>query len=251
MNRPDDQARAGGHPADPVLHDFLDGELDAAAVDQVTAHLEECARCRGMVEDLERLRDRARALPPELAPRRDLWPDIAARIEAGRLAAGTAETGERGRPRIAPSPGPREERVGRPQPRRWPSLTGPRWGMAAAAALAALAAGTLLLTGGPDAPGAGPTAGTGEPTVTFASEIREVEESYRPAIEELRVLVDAQELSPETREVLEANLAMIERAIEESREAVRSDPQGHLALTNLRRMYDAKVEALRTVAMRY
>jgi hypothetical protein len=251
MNRRDDQVRTGGHPSDPVLHDFLDAELDAAAVDRVTAHLEECARCRRMVGDLERLRQQARALPPEVPPRRDLWPDIAARIEAGRLTAGTGGTGGTGRPHVAPSPGPREERVGRPQLRRWPSLTGPRWGMAAAAALAALAAGTLLLTGGPDAPGAGPTAGTGESTVTFASEIREVEESYRPAIEELRVLVDARELSPETREVLEANLAVIERAIEESREAVRSDPQGHLALTNLRRMYDAKVEALRTVAMRY
>jgi hypothetical protein len=70
------------------------------------------------------------------------------------------------------------------------------------------------------------------------------------AVEELEALVAARELAPETRAVLEENLAVIERAIEESRAAVRADPQGYQALESLRRMYDAKVVTLRTVAVR-
>jgi hypothetical protein len=68
---------------DARLADYLDDEPpgglapgERAAVDQ---HVAACARCRALVRDLGALADHAAALPA-LAPPRDLWPDIAARL---------------------------------------------------------------------------------------------------------------------------------------------------------------------------
>jgi hypothetical protein len=275
---------AGGHPDEATLQDHLDGELPPEAADRIRDHLAGCEACRSLFRDLEDLRARARALPSERDPSRDLWPGIEARIRAGAGGERAADSpslsgssvpgatsssegppspsdgatspsdGPRGadeRWRVSPRRGPRERRTGRSglPSRRFASVAG----LAAAAAIAAVAAGTLLFMGDASLPGngsglaGGGTEETGE--VALATEVRQVEDAYRPAIEELRALADARALSPETRAVLEQNLQVIERAIEESREAVLADPEGHRALESLRRMYDAKVEVLRTVAV--
>ncbi len=227
------------HPHPAILHELLDGELDPEAEARAHGHLEECASCREAFRELAELRNRARALPREVEPARDLWPGIEARL---RMKAEGASS--------SPSSGQRslDRRAG--SAKRRPKPAGLAWALAAAAGLAAIVAGTLLFTGAPNRTGNAPSVAGSEPTAHFASELRDLEEAYRPAIEELRGLVDSRELTPETRAVLEENLAVIERAIEESQQAVRTDPQGHLALNNLRRMYDAKVEVLRTVAVR-
>jgi hypothetical protein len=237
MNTFDDREPGGDHPEEELLHDLLDGDLEPEAATRATRHLEACAPCRASFHELEELRARARSLSRDAAPARDLWPGIEARL---RGSAGVAAE------RVAHRRGPNERRAGRPRPpfhRR-----GPAWGLAAAAGLAAIVGGSIYFADAREQTAADPSGA--EPTARFASEVLQVEEAYRPAIEELEALVAARELAPETRAVLEENLAVIERAIEESRAAVRADPQGYQALESLRRMYDAKVVTLRTVAVR-
>src|SRR5262249_28947684 len=55
------------------LSEYLDGELDADERAACAAHVEHCAGCRAVLEDLRRLASEARALAPR-PPERDLWP---------------------------------------------------------------------------------------------------------------------------------------------------------------------------------
>ena len=66
---------------DSVLSAWFEGDLDEAGRRAVDAHLRECLRCASVVRDLETISREAAKLPA-LAPSRDLWDGIAARIEA-------------------------------------------------------------------------------------------------------------------------------------------------------------------------
>src|SRR5712671_6188295 len=66
---------------DAALPDYLEGTLDDAARNAAEMHLRECVRCAGLVKDIENIRKEAAALP-DLAPSRDLWQGIEARIAA-------------------------------------------------------------------------------------------------------------------------------------------------------------------------
>jgi len=68
---------------EPLLHPYLDGELDAASATQVQAHLESCATCGQYFGDLEELRQEIAAAGLEFAPRPALARKVAA---AGRRA---------------------------------------------------------------------------------------------------------------------------------------------------------------------
>ncbi|HEX6929604.1 MAG TPA: hypothetical protein VF267_10160 [Gammaproteobacteria bacterium] len=66
------------------LDDFIDGDL---AVDDNRAqemHARECAACAKALATARNLQQQAFALPMERAPTRDLWPEIAARLEPAR-----------------------------------------------------------------------------------------------------------------------------------------------------------------------
>ena len=90
------------------LSAYLDGDLAADEHREVETHLRTCVPCRRLYRDLQELNGRIRDWDPEVTPRRDLWPQVAARIERDRSPA-------------APPP------AGRPLR---------RWALAAAAALA-------------------------------------------------------------------------------------------------------------------
>jgi anti-sigma factor RsiW len=66
---------------DAVLSAWFEGDLELAERQAVDAHLRECLRCAAIVRDIEAIRRDAGNLP-EMAPSRDLWEGIAARIEA-------------------------------------------------------------------------------------------------------------------------------------------------------------------------
>src|SRR5438876_3204291 len=66
---------------DAALPDYLEGALDASAQGSVEGHLNECVRCASLLRDIENIRKEAAALP-DLAPSRDLWQGIEARIAA-------------------------------------------------------------------------------------------------------------------------------------------------------------------------
>jgi hypothetical protein len=222
------------------LSEYLDGELGEADRAAIEVHLRECAVCRATLEDLRvvvgmaaRLEDR----PPE----RDLWAGIAARIGAARPDSGPA-------PAAGPTIVDLTERRGR-APRRF-SFTLPQ--LAAAGIALMLVSGAVVrvasrvdpgaprLAGVDAAPPAGPAAG--EPTVHTVANFGGPK--YDAAVAELeRVLAEGRErLDPATIQVLEANLAIIDRAIEEARRAVEADPanaylNNHLA-DNMRRKLD-------------
>lgn len=101
----------------------FDGELDALGAAELERHLERCAECRALVQDLERARTLMRAAPLEQAP-----PELRARV--ARLL-DEEVAAERGRARAL-------ERGKRAW--RWPSFwSGAAAGVAAAACAAAVA----------------------------------------------------------------------------------------------------------------
>jgi len=60
------------------LSEYLDDEVSAGERREIEAHLARCEACRGVLDDLRDVVERARALDPR-PPAADLWPAIAAR----------------------------------------------------------------------------------------------------------------------------------------------------------------------------
>ncbi len=74
MTCPDCQSR---------LDDLIDGELNAADLARMENHLAACPSCRHACAALRDLLARTAALPKAILPRRDLWPEIRARVADG------------------------------------------------------------------------------------------------------------------------------------------------------------------------
>jgi anti-sigma factor RsiW len=73
---------------------YFDGEVDALAAADIERHLEHCADCRALLEELQALRTRLRELPRRSAP-----PAMRARIEASLAAAQPTAAAPARRPR--------------------------------------------------------------------------------------------------------------------------------------------------------
>ena len=72
---------------DKYLDDYLGDALNVDRAKDVERHLESCPECLNKKDALARLLERSRALPKEVEPFHDLWPEIRERIErrhAGR-----------------------------------------------------------------------------------------------------------------------------------------------------------------------
>ena len=207
---------------DDVLDEYVDG---ARAADRAGApdprlaafesHLSGCARCQSLVADFTSIRRTAAALDQHLPPPR-LWAKIASSIED-------------------------EQR--KPWWARSLANTFSAWvPVAVAASLAMLLGGVAWLVWRP----APSTALENTPGVTMA------EQHYEQAIAGLQQIADAQNagLDPGTRAVLRQNLAVIDRAISESRAALSTEPASVLAQESLLDALDTKVALLQdTVAL--
>lgn len=178
------------------------------------------------------LRAELQALPLEAEPSRDLWPGIQGRL---RPRGGSGESRPQGGGGGSEAISLRERRERRPGRL---SLT---WGQAAAAGLVLmLASGSLVwaglrsggggggeipvATGESGAPGSG-----GEPDARFVA-AEEAFGEYDLAVSDLRRIVSeaSDELEPETVQILEENLATVEAALAEAREALLADPSGEM-----------------------
>lgn len=229
------------------LDDFAGGELAEGEHARVRGHLAACAECRAEVESLRGLLDEARFLPREIAPGRDLWAGIAARLEP--RAPAVAEI-----PRAVEEADPKViafRRRGGWQP--------PRWLMAAAAAVVLMigTSVTTLMVAGPGIRGgtpdrlapmsATPPAGSA-PATTALVAFAPAEAGYRAAIDDLAAVLETRRasLAPETVATLERNLAIIDQAIAESRAALEKDPGSRELAQMLSAVYDTKVRMLRT-----
>lgn len=253
------------------LSEYLDGDLDARTRRDLEAHLESCADCREVLDDLRALTARAEALA-DREPGFDLWPGIARRLEPRPAGAWGRFTGWLAGARIA--------------------LTLPQLA-AAAALLVVVSGGTVWLLSRPAAttPGVAlenPTtaerpadvvAGTVdspaedtsvedvgvyvEPQPLGASAFRTAAsgsngtrlathgvDRYDSAIAELEtVLRDHRaQLDPATVAVLEQNLAIVDKAIADARRALAADPASAYLNGYLTQQLQRKVQVLRRAA---
>ncbi|HEV3051935.1 MAG TPA: zf-HC2 domain-containing protein [Longimicrobium sp.] len=230
-----------------LLDDFVAGDLPPREEREVRRHLMACEDCRAEEQALRALLDQAAALDDEILPARDLWKDIAPRLQS--RADLPVET-----PLETPERMP-EVRVIGPRPAR--PLP---WWMLAAASIALVIVtsfATLRLSGGRVGQGTAPTtiatqtaqppAGATGGTPTALAAFRPAEQEYEKAIGDLQAVLNTRrgQLAPQTVATLEANLRIIDRAIRESRAALAADPNSPELARMLSGAYDAKLDALR------
>lgn len=224
-----------------LLDDFVGGDLPPREERDVRRHLMQCEGCRAEEQALRALLDEAAALPDEIVPGRDLWNDIAPRLQSrGSLEEESAENLPEVRV-IGPRPA-------RPLP----------WWMAAAAAIALVVTtsfATLQLSGrGAQTVPAiesqqaqRPQGAAPRTTTTALAAFQPAEQEYEKAISELEIVLQTQRgrLAPQTAATLEANLRIIDRAIQESRAALAADPNSAELTHMLSDAYDTKLDVLR------
>lgn len=212
------------------LSGYLSGDLDPATAGVVERHLGECPRCTETLAELEGVVALARSAS-ELEPPNDLWPSIAsslATIPAGSdVEVIELPTASERRPRRA--------RLSRPQ-------------LAAAAVLLVVASAgggwwAASATAG-TAPRTGPLAGF-DPVAAVADDAgAPADLAAQLRVLEQLVAAARETLDPSTVLILERNLNTIETAIEDSREALATDPGNAFLTEHLDRMYRRKLQYL-------
>jgi hypothetical protein len=222
---------------------LADGTLDPADRPRIEAHIEVCADCRRLLDDLRALRREATALPGEPLPA-SLWPRVAARLrDQGVRGADTA--------------------MGRGRTAYW------HWAAVAALLLIAVGAGLLVTwSRRPPAPAA-TTAGQSheDPGVRTTSagnagspasvqgiemELRMAEEHYEKAISGLEQVANSDQnaLDPQVASTVKRNLEVIDQAISESRTALKAEPQNQPARESLFEALRRKIVLLQdTIAL--
>jgi len=237
------------------LSDYLDDELKANERAALEAHLGECATCTETLAELRAVMASARTLPND-PPARDLWPGIVSQIapEESRVTVM--------RPRWR-----REFKIGLPQLlaasvalmllsggavwmmlQRSPAPTGVQPQMGGSVANRYVPRSTPGMQATPE--GGTTQSGTGEapsfdrqaPSLNRAQFASAQSPRYDATIAELeRVLSEGRgTLDSSTVRILEENLAIIDRAVEQARRAVAADPanpylRSHLAATMKRK----------------
>jgi anti-sigma factor RsiW len=209
-----------------VLDDYVDGDLAEAEFHEVELHLASCAECRQEERLLRSLLAQAAALPREMRPGRDLWPDLAARLRGTEGARGV---------------------VLRPAVSRWMRPAA----LAAAAAAVVIAVAGGLWTRGPRPATPTAPAATLLPVAagTPGAPLLEAEREYARATAALMAAIDQQKdvLSPETRATLDANLKTIDDALAEVRAALQKDPANAQLTHLLTSTHQKKLDALQRV----
>lgn len=193
------------------------------------AHRERCDECQALWAELDAISAEAAKLPA-LTPSRDLWPDIEA-----RLAVPT--------PRVATPSAPRRGRG-----------TAPIVRLATAASLliAVTATATWQLARRQAPTSVAAVSATAEdPTdvLQLAAFTETVAEMDREIATLESIVRDRNNgLDSSTVAVLETNLALIDRAIAESRAALAADPGSQFLAAQFTRAYTSKLSLLRDVA---
>jgi anti-sigma factor RsiW len=221
------------HPNELALSDYVDRALGESERADIERHLDSCAACRSLVEDLREITRLTKMLAP-IEPPAAVWRRLEQAI--GQQQADLARSTRRSRVR--------------------------RFGWLAAAAVLVLAAFLGLRLGVADrrqgaapnattAATAGDTAGS-DAAQTVASELRQAEEHYDKAINGLEQIANAGQgaLDAQTASTLQKNLSVIDQAISESRAAVHAQPNSEPAQASLLDNFRTKVGLLQdTVAL--
>lgn len=208
------------------LSEYLDGELSAPEQAAIDAHLVHCGGCRETLEQLRGVVLEATSLG-DAAPSRDLWTGVAARITPGSQLRGF----------VSPFRRAISSRL---------SFTLPQLA-AAGLALMVLSGGLVWMarSGDPRADfppiSAHVADGPAVPPPNFA------DPTYDDAIADLERTFEAgrTELDAETVRVVEENLGTIDRAIDQSRRALATDPANVYLILHLTEMRQRKLLLLR------
>ncbi len=205
-----------------ALDDLLDRRLDDAGQAQVRAHLEGCTDCAEAHRTLIDLKERVADLPRSIAPPRDLWPEIEARIAAQKVAKGAF---------------------------------GRRALMAAAATVVLISSVvTAYFVGRQQAVttvvvAPAPRQATSEVLAASFAEIG-VHDYQATRLQLLGVLEGRRnELSPATMEVVLTNLRLIDEAMREIAEALGEDPGNEVLMRRLVATYRQQVNLLERAAV--
>jgi len=216
-----------------LIGDVVDGPIEASAQRELDEHLAACPACRAVLADLRDIRRVAGKLP-DYTPRPEVWSGIARRLEA--------------------------ELALRPRP-FW---TGARVALAMAATLVvAVASSVWLLRGpGPAAQGGAAPGTAAPPAAVIQSKgdlvqdvdehLRIADEHYMKAIAGLEQVVQTGQaaLDPAVAAALQKNQGVIDQAIHESREAIKTQPNNQVVQTSLFEALRQKVALLEdTVAL--
>lgn len=211
------------HVDDGPLQDFREGLLPPEVEEEVRRHLAACSRCRGELEALAKLMDDMADLPREVQPARDLWPQIAWRI--GREEAKVGDEASLDDPATERAPLPARPGSGVRRGWGW-RVDLAAWQLLAASLVVALISGAsvwafLAGRGGITEPAAVPSQWTAQQVgwVEAYGGFDEAVADLEAALEQGRHV-----LGPETIRVLEENLAIIDKAIQDAREALATDP---------------------------
>ena len=205
---------------------MIDGDLSGRDAARLERHLETCAGCRALAEDLRRIAGAAAGLgTPEPSDR--AWRNIRAAL-AGVTAGGPA--------------------VGEAAPARRPffglGVPAYRWAGAAVLAVALVVTGVVvgLRLGREAAPEAGPARGE---AYTLAK-LDEAERHYLMAIEALGEAFSAGKggLPPQVAELFDRNLTVVDATIQACRQAVLEEPDDLEARGYLLAAYTRKVTLL-------
>ena len=201
------------------IDEYLDDQLRPENAEAFRNHLTRCPTCAEEAEAVEDLRRRAARLPRSLDPPQDLWPEIATRIAAERVVRG---------------------RFG--------------WRALMAAAAVALIAGSVVTAYLVGRSHVGTTVENRQIIENDPSEI------VLASFQELGVAdylvtrsrlfgaleVRSDDLSPETLEVLIANLKVIDDAMEKIAEALEEEPNNEFLMKQLAAAYRRQINLLET-----
>jgi len=226
------------------IQELIDGTIGGIRRAELERHLAECAECRSFLADMETIRRTAETLDPLVPPDR-VWLQIAGRLrQEGRVQA----------PPALP-------------------VRSPRYALLAIAAALVLAVGAAIValvsqyrsnpaTPPPTTAAATTAAPAGNANADIAvesveAEFRLAEQHYQNAIAKLEQAArldqaghDGNTLDAQTAAMLQKNLQVIDQAIAESRDAVRSEPLSAAARDSLFDALRRKVALLQdTIAL--
>jgi tetratricopeptide (TPR) repeat protein len=209
------------------LSEYLDGEdLDSSDRAEIEDHLETCPACRAVLAELRDVTARAGTLHDRI-PDGDLWPGIAARIDSART---------------IPFEGRAARRI---------SFTIPQV-VAASLALMLLSGAMVWVSriGGTrvDIEPIAAAPGRDQRVIADVAMADFADAQYDDAVADLEKALAAgrDTLDPQTVRVLEENLGAIDRAIEQSRQALSADPANLFLNTHLAAARQRKLALLRS-----